>query len=82
MNTSRSITPPTRPTINTKIIKDLSLHLNDKEFPMYNDMGVLNCPPAPPPKTQEIRECYSCKQTYQIEFINAPLKKCGYCDNH
>ena len=82
MSTSRSITPPSlRSTINTNIVRNYSTLLNEKEFPMYSIDGILNCPPAPPPKNQEIRVCYSCKQTYQIVQKIAPLKVCGECNN-
>lgn len=74
MNINRSMTPPklntTFPYVNTK--------LNDKEFPIYNDNGTRMCPPAPPPKTKEVRVC-SCKRTYQIVFKNSPVINCGNC---
>ena len=76
--TMRSITPP-RPKINTNIIKDLHLYLNDGEFSIYNEFGDLNCPPAPPSYYKEVRKC-SCNYTIQIVLKTAPLKKCGYCE--
>jgi hypothetical protein len=78
MSNTRSVTPPLMP-INANIIKNVGQHLNHGEFPMYNKSGTLNCPPAPPRNTKEIRVCHSCRQTYQIELKTAPLKKCGFC---
>lgn len=72
MQAQRSITPLPQLKFNT------SEYLNEREFPRYNIQGQLNCPPAPPRNNQEIRIC-SCTKTYQIEFKQAPLKKCGYC---
>lgn len=81
MSTTRSTTPP-RLSVITNLVKNIGLYLNTGEFPMYNENGTQNCPPAPPPKTKEIRVCHSCRQTYQIEIKTAPLKKCGFCKNN
>jgi len=81
MLNTRSITPPPRPTINTNIPFDFKEYLNNGEFPVFDNTGILNCPPAPPSKSKEIRMC-SCNQTYQIALKNAPVSKCGYCQTH
>ena len=82
MSTTRSVTPTLAP-INANIVNNIGLHLNVGEFPMYTTNGTsvptLNCPPAPPRNNKEIRVCFSCRQTYQIELKTAPLKKCGFC---
>ena len=77
MDINRSSTPP-RLSVITNFVYNLNTKLNDKEFPMYNESGKLNCPPAPPNKTKEIRVC-PCKQTYQIRLKTDPTTKCGNC---
>lgn len=81
MSTTRSTTPP-RLSVVTNLVKNIGEYLDHGEFPMYNEAGKQNCPPAPPRNTKEIRVCHSCRQTYQIEIKTAPLKKCGFCKNN
>lgn len=77
-NVNRSVTPPPL-TINTTITKNFSLYLKTGEFPIFNETGRMNCPPAPPPRTKEVRMCGN--HVWQIVSKTEPIVKCGYCQN-